>query len=200
MSFLEICEGCYLSGGPGHVCFPPNSLSYEKSFVVFWFYDGNGGKMLQEQVTPTVQGPSQAVQGFGPGCCCAFAHGSTWSHFMPMMVTLPPQKKERIFQGAFGRVSAPSSFGRLLLFSLQCGFVAMVFFSWELVAKAKLRLVGPVVMRGPMQPWSLVPPTQAPCSFSSSSHFGLCCLKNKPFLAVSHRSALIAAAMPPLAS
>lgn len=59
---------------------------------------------------------------------------------MPMMVTLPPQKKERIFQGAFGKVSAPSCFGRLLLLSLKCGFVAMVFFSWELAAKANLDL------------------------------------------------------------
>lgn len=162
--------------------------------------------MLQEQFTPTVQGPSQAVLSFGPGCCCAFA---PWFNLEPfyaydgytaLVTWQPPKKKERVFQGAFGRVSAPSSFGRLLLLSLQYGFVAMVFFSWELAAKAKLRLVSPVVMGGPVQPWSLVPPTQAPCSFGSSSHLGLCCLKTKPFLAVSHRSALIAAATPPPAS
>lgn len=159
-----------------------------------------GVRCCRNRSRPQCRAPVRQCRVLDQDVAVLLPHGSTWSHFMPMMVTLPPQKKERIFQGAFGRVSAPSSFGRLLLFSLQCGFVAMVFFSWELAAKAKLRLVGPVVMRGPMQPWSLVPPTQAPCSFSSSSHFGLCCLKNKPFLAVSHRSALIAAAMPPLAS
>lgn len=56
--------------------------------------------MLQEQVTPTVQGPSQAVQGFGPGCCCAFA---PWFNLEPFYAydgyTAPPKEGKNLSGG-----------------------------------------------------------------------------------------------------
>lgn len=47
-----------------------------------------------------MQGPSQAVQSFGPGCCCAFA---PWFNLEPFYAydgyTAPPKRRKESFRG-----------------------------------------------------------------------------------------------------
>lgn len=91
-----------------------------------------GVKVLQEQFTPTVQGPSQAVLSFGPGCCCAFA---PWFNLEPfyacdgytaLVTWQPPKRRKESFRGHLGEFQPLP-----LLEGFCCSLCSMGLWQWR---------------------------------------------------------------------
>lgn len=87
-SLLEMCKGCYQGAGT-HV--RPRLLKNTKKNLVFWFGVGNVGKEVAERVHTL-------------GDAVVLPHGSAQDTLVTWQLE-PPERKGRVFQGAFGRVS-----------------------------------------------------------------------------------------------